>query len=104
MSDLTDCNGMEDLYRERAKADPQHSGKWLGQAERWRELAHSESAWGSATEKLDRRSAALSAVRLRSAAAVTSSYRSNQIRALGGSGSSCADLIWRTLPSLDSTG
>jgi hypothetical protein len=45
MSDLTDCRGMELLYRERAKADPEHSTKWLGQAERWRELAHSENAW-----------------------------------------------------------
>jgi hypothetical protein len=45
MSDLTDCKGMEQLYRERAKADPEHSSKWLGQAERWKELAHSESAW-----------------------------------------------------------
>jgi hypothetical protein len=45
MSDLTDCKGMEQLYRERAKADPAHGSKWLGQAERWRELAHNESAW-----------------------------------------------------------
>jgi hypothetical protein len=45
MSDLTDCSGMEQLYRERAKADPEHSTKWLGQAERWRELAGRESAW-----------------------------------------------------------
>lgn len=45
MSDLADCRAMESLYRERAKADPAHSGKWLGQAERWRELANSKSAW-----------------------------------------------------------
>jgi hypothetical protein len=45
MSNLTDCRGMEQLYRERAKADPQHSNQWLGQAERWKELAHNESAW-----------------------------------------------------------
>jgi hypothetical protein len=52
MSDLADCRAMEMLYRERAKADPQHSGKWLGQADRWRELAHNESAW-----RLQKRSA-----------------------------------------------
>jgi hypothetical protein len=45
MSDLTDCKVMEQLYRERAKADPAHSGKWLGQADRWHELARSENAW-----------------------------------------------------------
>jgi hypothetical protein len=45
MNDLTDCLGMELLYRERAKADPRNSTKWLGQAERWRELAGRESAW-----------------------------------------------------------
>ena len=36
---------METLYRERAKADPDHSSKWLDQAERWRQLAQSENAW-----------------------------------------------------------
>jgi hypothetical protein len=45
MSDLTDCRGMELLYRARAKSDPEHSAKWLGQAERWHELAHHENAW-----------------------------------------------------------
>jgi hypothetical protein len=47
MTDLTDCRGMEQLYRERAKADPEHSGKWQDQADRWRELAHNERAWRS---------------------------------------------------------
>jgi hypothetical protein len=41
----TDCRGMEALYRERAKTDPQHSSKWLGQAERWRDLGKREAAW-----------------------------------------------------------
>ena len=45
MNNLLDCRGMELLYRERAKADPEHSTKWLGQAERWRELARYENAW-----------------------------------------------------------
>jgi hypothetical protein len=45
MSDLKDCKDMELLYRARAAADPQHSGKWLGQAERWRDLAKREAAW-----------------------------------------------------------
>jgi hypothetical protein len=44
MSDL-DCRAMETLCRQRADADPEHSAKWLGQAERWRELARSGSAW-----------------------------------------------------------
>ena len=42
MSNIIDCRAMELLCRQRAKADPQNSGKWLGQAERWRELGHSE--------------------------------------------------------------
>jgi hypothetical protein len=45
MSDRADCRAMETLCRERAKADPMNSSKWLGQAERWRELANHESAW-----------------------------------------------------------
>jgi hypothetical protein len=36
---------MELMYRQRAKADPEHSWKWLGQADRWHELAHNETAW-----------------------------------------------------------
>jgi hypothetical protein len=45
MNERLDCRGMELLYRERAKADPEHSTKWLGQAERWQDLARSENAW-----------------------------------------------------------
>jgi hypothetical protein len=45
MNDLTDCRGLEQLYRERAKADPVNGGKWLGQAERWRDLGRKEAAW-----------------------------------------------------------
>jgi hypothetical protein len=45
MSDRTDSRGMESLYRDRAKVDPLHSAKWLGQAERWHDLAKQEAAW-----------------------------------------------------------
>jgi hypothetical protein len=38
------CNDMELLYRRRAALDTQHSWKWLGEAERWRDLAHRETA------------------------------------------------------------
>jgi hypothetical protein len=45
MSDVADCRAMELLCQQRAKADPEHSGKWLGQADRWRDLAKRENAW-----------------------------------------------------------
>jgi hypothetical protein len=45
MSDVTNCRAMELLCRERATTDPSHSGKWLGQAKRWRELEQRETAW-----------------------------------------------------------
>jgi hypothetical protein len=45
MSDIADCRAMELLCRQRAKADPANSWKWLGQAERWHELARSQIAW-----------------------------------------------------------
>jgi hypothetical protein len=45
MSDVANCRAMELLCRERASADPSHSGKWLGQARRWRELEQRETAW-----------------------------------------------------------
>jgi hypothetical protein len=45
MSDIADCRAMESLYRERAKADPENSWKWLGQAERWHELARHQVTW-----------------------------------------------------------
>jgi hypothetical protein len=35
---------MELLCRRRAALDTQHSLKWLGEAERWRDLAHRETA------------------------------------------------------------
>jgi hypothetical protein len=45
MSEKVDCQAMELMYRQRAKADPVRSSKWLGQAERWRELGRKETAW-----------------------------------------------------------
>jgi hypothetical protein len=42
---MSDCRVMELMCRERAKADPANTTKWLGQAERWRELANHENAW-----------------------------------------------------------
>ena len=36
---------MELMCLQRAKDDPEHSGKWLAQAERWRDLAKRETAW-----------------------------------------------------------
>lgn len=45
MSDVANCRAMERLCRERATTDPSHSGKWLGQAQRWRELEQRETAW-----------------------------------------------------------
>jgi hypothetical protein len=44
MSDISDCRDMELWCLQRARAEPENSGKWLGQAERWRELAHSKIA------------------------------------------------------------
>ena len=38
MDDFLDRRHMELLCRRRAKADPQHSGKWLARAERWGNL------------------------------------------------------------------
>jgi hypothetical protein len=35
---------MELLCRQRATFDIQHSWKWLGEAERWKDLAHREAA------------------------------------------------------------
>jgi hypothetical protein len=45
MSDVANCRAMELLYEKRAKADPEHSLKWLGQAERWHDLGKQENAW-----------------------------------------------------------
>jgi hypothetical protein len=44
MNDLIGCRDMELLCRRRAVLDTQHSWKWLGEAERWRDIAHRETA------------------------------------------------------------
>ncbi len=44
MNDISDCGYMELWCRQRAKADPQNSWKWIGQAERWHELGHRRAA------------------------------------------------------------
>jgi len=41
---VANCRAMELLCRQRAKADPANSWKWLGQAERWRKLGQRQSA------------------------------------------------------------
>jgi hypothetical protein len=38
------CRDMELLCRHRAVFDARHRSKWLGEAERWRELAQRETA------------------------------------------------------------
>ena len=43
MNRLAGCRDMELLCRQRAAVDAQHSWKWLGEAERWKEIAHSET-------------------------------------------------------------
>jgi len=43
MNDPIGCRDMELLCRHRATFDIQHRWKWLGEAERWKELAHSET-------------------------------------------------------------
>jgi hypothetical protein len=42
MKDLAGCHYMERLCRQRAVFDHPHSWKWLGEAERWKDLAHLE--------------------------------------------------------------
>jgi len=44
MNDRVGCREMELLCRHRATLDTAHGWKWLGQAERWRELARREAA------------------------------------------------------------
>jgi hypothetical protein len=44
MNDPVGCREMELLCRQRATFDIQHSWKWLGEAERWKDLAHREAA------------------------------------------------------------
>lgn len=43
MNDLSECRDMELLCRHRAALDTAHSWKLLGEAERWRDLAHREA-------------------------------------------------------------
>ena len=42
MNNLVGCRDIELLCRQRAALDHQHSWKRLGEAERWRDLAHRE--------------------------------------------------------------
>jgi hypothetical protein len=42
MNNLVGCRDIELLCRRRAALDRAHSWKWLGEAERWRSLAHRE--------------------------------------------------------------
>ena len=44
MIDIVGARDMETLCRRHATSDPQHSWRWLGRAERWRELWHREAA------------------------------------------------------------
>jgi hypothetical protein len=44
MNQLVGCREMELLCRHRAALDARHRWKWLGEAERWRDLAHRETA------------------------------------------------------------
>jgi hypothetical protein len=45
VSNISDCRAMELMYLQRAKADPENSWKWLGQAARWHDLGKREVAW-----------------------------------------------------------
>ena len=45
MNDQLGCHDMEMLCRQRAKVDLKHNWKWLGEADRWRQLGHNEIAW-----------------------------------------------------------
>jgi hypothetical protein len=45
MSEIKDCREMELWCLRRARAEPENQWKWLGQAERWRELAHQRIAF-----------------------------------------------------------
>jgi hypothetical protein len=42
MNNLVGCREIESLCRQRALSDRAHSWKWLGEADRWRDLAHRE--------------------------------------------------------------
>jgi hypothetical protein len=39
------CSVMELECLERAKIDTKNRGKWIGQAERWHELARAQNSW-----------------------------------------------------------
>jgi hypothetical protein len=39
---ILDCREIETLCRQRAISDRAHSWKWLGEADRWSDLAHRE--------------------------------------------------------------
>ena len=45
MTDIASCRAMEIMCLQRAKADPERSWSWLGQADRWHDLGKRESAW-----------------------------------------------------------
>jgi hypothetical protein len=40
-----DCGRMESWCLERAKTDYENRGKWLVEAERWRELGRTQKSW-----------------------------------------------------------
>jgi hypothetical protein len=44
MNNIVGCREIESLCRQRAVSDRAHSWKWLGEADRWNELAHREIA------------------------------------------------------------
>jgi hypothetical protein len=44
MNNLVGCREIETLCRLRAISDRAHSWKWLGEADRWSDLAHREIA------------------------------------------------------------
>jgi hypothetical protein len=44
MNNLVGCREIESLCRQRTFSDRAHSWKWLGEAQRWHDLAHHEIA------------------------------------------------------------
>jgi hypothetical protein len=49
---VADCRAMELLCRQRAKADPAKSWKWLGQAERWHKLGQRQSVQRNSQQQM----------------------------------------------------
>jgi hypothetical protein len=45
MSEIKDCREMELWCLQRARTEPENHWKWVGQAEKWRDLAHSQIAF-----------------------------------------------------------